>query len=242
MPAPITISAEPSDSVVAKGANDDLAALLLRHAGFQQIDDWHGRRHRLPTTTSADDQRAVASHAAEMLRAARYDVALAPSLDTSQVSAAIRPLEHYAAGAELVRITDSIRATEGGAGLRDAAEQLLNPEHGALERVREALEAVGEHINGLDEEAYELANRFGVAADFISTAQAELRGADEELGRVGAWSGPSVRAEDRSFVQRAAVAVSPAAVKADAASAGAVEITAGARVDARSSRASGPRR
>ncbi|WP_304364447.1 hypothetical protein [Streptomyces sp. Wb2n-11] len=79
MPAPpITITSEFSGSVVAKGATDDLSASLLKHAGFQQIDDWHGRRHRLPTTTTIADKVAIATHAAEMLRAARYDVALPP--------------------------------------------------------------------------------------------------------------------------------------------------------------------
>ncbi|MFI0595735.1 hypothetical protein [Streptomyces griseus] len=82
MPAPaITITAEPSGSVSAKGASDELSATLLKHAGFQQIDDWYGRRHRLPTTTPADDRAAIATHAAEMLRAARYGVDLDPTLD-----------------------------------------------------------------------------------------------------------------------------------------------------------------
>lgn len=51
LPTPITITSEFSGSVVAKGAADDLSVQLIRHAGFKQIDDWHGRRHRLPTTT-----------------------------------------------------------------------------------------------------------------------------------------------------------------------------------------------
>lgn len=241
VPAPITISSEPSGSVVAKGANDDLAALLLKHAGFQQIDDWHGRRHRLPSTTSAAQRIAVASHAAEMLRAARYDVDLAPFLDTARASTTVRPLEHFAAGAALVQSTDAIRAAEDGASLREVAEQLLHPEHGALERLREALEATGEHINDLDADAYELADRFRDAADVVSTAHAELRWYENELTSVGAASEPSVQMEDRSFVQRAAVAVSPAAAKAEVVPAGAVEV-AGAHVDVRPSRAPGPRR
>ncbi|MFF9730665.1 hypothetical protein ACF1GX_14655 [Streptomyces albidoflavus] len=61
MPTSITITSEFSGSVVAKGATDDLSAQLLRHAGFKQIDDWHGRRHRLPTTTPLADQVAIAS-------------------------------------------------------------------------------------------------------------------------------------------------------------------------------------
>lgn len=92
MPTSITITSEFSGSVVAKGATDDLSAQLLRHAGFKQIDDWHGRRHRLPTTTPLADQVAIASHAAEMLRAARYDVTLPPSLDTARLSPPVHAL------------------------------------------------------------------------------------------------------------------------------------------------------
>ncbi|WP_241965393.1 hypothetical protein [Streptomyces sp. MH60] len=131
MPTSITITSEFSGSVVAKGATDDLSAQLLRHAGFKQIDDWHGRRHRLPTTTPLADQVAIASHAAEMLRAARYDVTLPPSLDTARMSPPVHALGPYAAGAELLSITDQIRAAEDGASLQRAVDHLLHPEHGA---------------------------------------------------------------------------------------------------------------
>ncbi|SCD69554.1 hypothetical protein GA0115239_105927 [Streptomyces sp. BpilaLS-43] len=130
----ITITAEPSGSVSAKGASDDLSASLLKHAGFQQIDDWHGRRHRLPTTTPIADKVAITTHAAEMLRAAHYDVELPPSLDTARMSPPVHPLGPYT-GAELVRTTDRIRAAQNGAELQRAVDHLLHPEHGALERV-----------------------------------------------------------------------------------------------------------
>ena len=97
-PAPyITINTEPSGSVSAKGASDDLSATLLKHAGFQQIEDWYGRRHRLPTTTPQADRAAIASHAAEMLRAARYSVDLDPDLDTSRLTTPANPLGLYIA-------------------------------------------------------------------------------------------------------------------------------------------------
>lgn len=241
VPAPITISSEPSGSVVAKGATDDLAAMLLKHAGFQQIDDWHGRRHRLPTTTSAAHRIAISSHAAEMLRAACYDVDLAPFLDAAQASTTVRPLEHYAAGAALLQITDTIRATETVEALSKAVDPLLHLEHGALERVREALEAASDHFTDLDDEEYELADRFSAAADSVSSALAILLDSEDGLGGVGAISGPPVQTEGRSFVQRAAVAVSPASLSTNVASAGPIEVT-GSRVDARPSHAHGLRR
>jgi hypothetical protein len=42
-PAPqvtVSISGKPTGSVVAEGALEELPAALLRHAGFQQIQDW----------------------------------------------------------------------------------------------------------------------------------------------------------------------------------------------------------
>ncbi|WP_329612524.1 hypothetical protein OG244_03810 [Streptomyces brevispora] len=220
---PITISAEFSGSVLAKGASDDLSSMLLKHASFEQIEDWYGRRHRLATTTPAADQVAIATHAAEMLRAARYQVDLAPSLGMARMSSPANPLGPYVAGAEVLRLTDRIRAAEGGVDLRQAVDHLLHPEHGVLERVREALEAAGEQINDLDEEAYELADRFDLAADLVGSAQAELVGTDSELPDVGIRRKPlsETRAHSAKLPdpRAAALATSPAADKAKASSA-----------------------
>ncbi|MGJ5804953.1 hypothetical protein ACSCB1_38530 [Streptomyces europaeiscabiei] len=237
VPAPyVTINIEPSGSVSARGASDDLSATLLKHAGFQQIEDWHGRRHRLPTTTPTADRAAIASHAAEMLRAARYSVDLDPDLDTSRLTTPANPLGLYTAGAEVLRLTDQIRAAENGAGLAQAVDHLLHPEHGALERVREALEAAGEQISDLDDEAYALADRFGFAAEFVSSAQSELVGSDTELRRVGDSQQDQVEVREESPAltgsRSAALATSPAAAKAKASStlgAGAPEIGAAVR-------------
>ncbi|MFD5469576.1 hypothetical protein [Streptomyces sp. NPDC127105] len=237
----ITITSEFSGSVVAKGATDDLSAQLLRHAGFQQIDDWHGRRHRLSTTTPLADKVAIATHAAEMLRAARYEVDLPPSLDTARMSPPVHPLGPYAAGAELLKITDRIRGAENGADLQQAVDHLLHPEHGALERVREALEAAGEQVNDLYEEAYALADRFGFASEFVSSAQSELIDSEAELRRVG--TAPEVHTAARTLLDHrgAALATSPAAVKAKVSSAPGSE-TAQLNATGHPPRAWGPRR
>ncbi|MFE3737783.1 hypothetical protein [Streptomyces sp. NPDC059134] len=219
VPAPsITITAEPSGSVSAKGASDDLSATLLKHAGFQQIQDWYGRRHRLPTKTPAVDRAAIATHAAEMLRAARYGVDLDPSLDSGLTATPANPLGPYTAGAELLRLTDQIRSAENGDDLRQAVDHLLHPEHGALERVREALEAAGEQITDLDDEAYQLADRFGFAAEFVSSAQSELHDSHVELLGIGGTQQPQAEARNQSpglpGPQAAALATSPAAAMA----------------------------
>ncbi|MFF4453805.1 hypothetical protein [Streptomyces goshikiensis] len=244
MPAPsIIITSELSGSVVAKGATDDLSAQLLNHAGFQQIDDWHGRRHRLPTTTPVADKVAIASHAAEMLRAARYEVVLPSSLDMARISPPAPALGPYIAGAELLQITDRIRAAENGADLQRVVDHILHPEHGALERVREALEAAGEHINDLDDEAYALANRFGFASEFVSSAQSELVDSEAELRRVGHQPQTESRARSSMLPDHrgAALATSPAVAKTKVAPSPGIEATTSGTA-ARPPHTPGPRR
>ncbi|MFH8398885.1 hypothetical protein ACH4E9_15790 [Streptomyces anulatus] len=154
-----------------------------------------------------------------MLRAARYDVTLPPSLDTARMSPPVHALGPYAAGAELLSITDQIRAAEDGASLQRAVDHLLHPEHGALERVREALEAAGEQVNDLDDDAYALADRFGFASEFVSSAQSELVDSEAELRRVGAASTSYSAAQNVRDHRDAALATSPAANQAKVSSA-----------------------
>ncbi|MEY9841708.1 hypothetical protein [Streptacidiphilus sp. EB103A] len=221
MPITVTITAEPSGSIVARGG-DSLAAHLLNHAGFAFTNDWHGPRHRLPTSMDRGEQAAIANHAAEMLRAARYSVALDPALDSTEVASRANPLGPYTAGAELLRLTDQIRSAESGAEFQQAVDHLLHPEQGALEQLREALEAAGEQITDLDDDSYRLADRFGFAAEFVSAAQSELVGSERELRRVS--NSPQALAEARTqssalpAPRSAALATSPAAAKAKASS------------------------
>lgn len=226
MPAlTITIATEPSGSVSAKGASDELSATLLKHAGFQQIEDWHGRRHRLATTTPTAEQAAIATHAAEMLRAARYGVDLGPDLDTSRLTTPANPLGPYTAGAEILRLTDQIKAAETGADLLLAVDHLIHPEHGALERAREALEAASEQITDLDDEAYRVSDRFGFAAEFVSAAESELISSEIELLRIGNPQRPVLETRAQSSAvpgpRSAALAASPAAKASSTLGAGA---------------------
>ncbi|WP_405589856.1 hypothetical protein [Streptomyces sp. NBC_01190] len=213
MPITVTIAPEPTGSVVARGG-DSLAKSLLNHAGFAYANDWHGPRHRLPTSMGRDEQAAISSHAAQMLRAARYTVELDPVLDTSSAG----PQRGQSLGDQVLAVTDRIRGAESGAELADALAPLLDPEQGVLERVREALEAAGEQITDLADEAYQLGDRFGFASDFIVAAQSELADEDEELRRVVLPS--QERAAPLSAgvhdALGAALAASPAATRAPA--------------------------
>ncbi|MFE6918453.1 hypothetical protein [Streptomyces rubiginosohelvolus] len=138
---------------------------------------------------------------------------------TARMSPPVHALGPYAAGAELLSITDQIRAAEDGASLQRAVDHLLHPEHGALEPVREALEEAGEQVNDLDDDAYALADRFDFASEFISSAQSELVDSEAELRRVGASSTSYAAARTVRDHRGAALATSPAANQAKVSSA-----------------------
>jgi hypothetical protein len=83
----------------------------------------------------------------------------------------------------------------------------VDPDQGVLERVREALEAAGEQVTDLDEDAYRLGDRFAVASEFVTAAEGELTGAIQEVARIG---GPG-HTPDHGVTRKAALAASPAA-------------------------------
>ncbi|MFF3750557.1 hypothetical protein ACFYYH_08875 [Streptomyces sp. NPDC002018] len=197
VPAPnITFSIEPSGSVTAKGASDNLSAALLTHAGFRQIEDWYGRRHRLQTTTPQTDRASVASHAAEMLRAARYSVELDPALDTSRLTTPADPYGAYVAGAQVLRLTDNIRGAANAAEAAHAVDQLLDSADGVLVRLQEALEAAGEQVTDLDDDAWELADRLTAASEQLASVGEELAGTAAEIRILD--SPPQRESSDRS--------------------------------------------
>ena len=221
IPVPfITISLEPSGSVSARGSSDDLSASLLRHAGFRQIEDWHGRRHRLPTTTARTDRASIATHAAEMLRAARYDVDLDPELDSGRLATPTDPHGLSTAGQQILRLTDQIRGATSFAEAAEVLDQFLDPDDGVLTRLQEAMEVTAEQIADLDPDQYELADLFGFASDQLVAVQGDLSVAVDEMQRdrsrkVHADSAPARPAAPYSSAfASAALAPSPAVARA----------------------------
>jgi hypothetical protein len=215
LPFSISITSAPSGSVVAKGATDQLSAMLLTHAGFQQIDDWYGRRHRLASTTSVADRKAVAAHAAEMLRAARYEVHLDPALAApAQVAAGTENTQSpYAAGAELLALGDEIQAAETGMDLVAPLERITHPEHGAMEQLRQLLDGTAEQLHGVnDGEAEALAVRFGRAADRVFSARMDLMNVTDQLRHLPKAS-PSPARRTRPASPANPAATAPAALQ-----------------------------
>lgn len=213
----VTIAPEPSGSVIARGG-DTLAQMLLTHAGFAFTHDWHSPRHRLPTSMNRQEQSAIAAQATQMLRAARYTVDLDPSLDIPAAPGAAPP---RMIGDHLLDLTDRIRAARSCSELAEEVGPLATPDTGVLDRLVEALEVAEEVLGDLDPRgsAYQLGDRLGVAWEHVGAAQSVLLGIDGDLQRVG---GPD-RSRDQTSTrtqlspQRAAVATSPAAAQASAA-------------------------
>ncbi|MFE2596032.1 hypothetical protein ACFXCZ_05950 [Streptomyces sp. NPDC059396] len=231
VPAPsITISIEPSGSVTAKGASDNLSAALLTHAGFRQIEDWYGRRHRLPTTTPEADRASIASHAAEMLSAARFSVELDPALDTGRLTTPTDPHGAHLAGAQVLRLTDDIRGAANAAEAAHAVDQLLDSTDGVLVRLQEALEAAGEQVTDLDDDAWELADRLTAASEQLATVSEELAGTAAEIRILD--SPPQRESSDRSRTAAHSAGAVAGAARATSPASANVPPTLGASVPA----------
>ncbi len=246
MPITVTITSEPSGSVVVRGG-DSLAASLLTHAGFAFVNDWHGARHRLPTTMPFGEQAAIATHAAEMLRAARYTVDLAPGLDTNRLTTPTDPHGLHVVGGQVLSLTDRINGASDAAQTARAVDQLINPTDGVLIRLQEALESAAEKVTDLDDDAYELADRFTAASEHLTAATEELKGTTEELRDLDGSShlqGSNYQAETASYyataVTSAALATSPVVAKASA-SVGSTALTSTTPASARPVQGAGPR-
>lgn len=184
MPEPlISIAIEPSGRVSAKGA-DALAATLLRRAGFTEVNDWHGLRHRLPLSTPAEEQADVALYAAAMLHAARYRVDLDPALGPAPAATTTPTDPHgrYVVGRAVLGLTDQINAAATAGQAAEVLDQLLDPTDGVLIRLQEATEATAEKCTDFDSDFdsgknFELGDRFTAASELLTQIGHDLDGA-----------------------------------------------------------------
>ncbi|TQE34209.1 hypothetical protein Sipo8835_15805 [Streptomyces ipomoeae] len=209
MPEPlITIAIEPSGRVSARGA-DALAATLLRRAGFTEINDWHGLRHRMPLASSSDERVAVAGYAAQMLRAARYRVDIDPQLDPDppQAPTPTDPLGRYAVGRAVLDLTDQVNAATTAGQAADVLDQILDPADGVLIRCQEVLEAAAEKCNDFDEDgnSFELSDRFTAAAEQLTQIGHDLDSAAFGFRALEPAS-PTQQPQERSWQAQAQVA------------------------------------
>ncbi|MDT3395332.1 hypothetical protein RKE29_01485 [Streptomyces sp. B1866] len=213
----ITIVMEPSGRVSARGA-DTLAATLLRRAGFTEVYDWHGLRHRLPSTTPVGEQAAVAGYATRMLRAARYPVEVDPALDpdtpdTPTVPTSTDPHGHYRTGRAVLALTDQLNAATTPGQAAAVLDQLLNPTDGVLVRLQEAVEAAAEKCGEFDDDgnSFPLSDQLAAAAEQLTETGDDLDGAVGHLRALGTAPPPAPsRAIASRAVTDAARATSPA--------------------------------
>ncbi|WP_435059130.1 hypothetical protein [Streptomyces sp. bgisy060] len=132
---PITIVRGRGGEVEADGPIDSLASELIARAGFIRQYTTRGVWHRLPFDMGEEWENAHASHAAEMLSAARYPVSLAPSLSApphgsdagvpSTIAAAARTLKSWSDTGDQLR-----QPHEAGrvlAALAQGEDSLLRP-------------------------------------------------------------------------------------------------------------------
>ncbi|MFG3348668.1 hypothetical protein ACGF1Z_26865 [Streptomyces sp. NPDC048018] len=188
---PIMIVRGRGGEVEAEGSLDALASELLARAGFVRQYTLRGTWHRLPFDMGREWENEHASHAAEMLRAARYPVRLDPTLSPAadgadvppSIVAAAQTLRDWAAsGADLSQPHEAGRtlaalAQGGDSLLRPAADLLLavasavsslpGPAH---DRDARRLAELGGVLRVVEIDIDRIALRLRAAPDFPSSA------------------------------------------------------------------------
>lgn len=130
--SPIRISHEPGAGLIAEGPNDELAAALLRRAGFLPVSTPGSSWWRSPYDLEPAEESEIASAAYDILSAARYEVTIAPGL-RSQPTAMAREFQRIAA--EIIDADDLDTVTT-------LLSSVTDPEHGALAGIARLVEDV----------------------------------------------------------------------------------------------------
>jgi len=221
MPITVTIAPEPSGRRRRPRRRQPSPRSLLNHAGFRlrQRLARAPPANRLPTSMKPRGTGGPSPpHAApRCFAAARYT----PSNSTPLLAPLFPPTRRVRSpsAAQVLALTDRIR---GGRERRRAGgrgrPQSFTPSTAFWRRVREALEAAGEQVTDLDDEAYQLADRFRA-----SPPSSSARRSPNWSARTGNCAVPPCRrrsvrlrvsASVQDFPSRAALATSPAATQA----------------------------
>ncbi|MGK4579604.1 hypothetical protein [Kitasatospora sp. HPMI-4] len=122
-PSPaLRIVNEPGAGVIAEGSWDELSGALLSRAGFLPVSTVRSSWWRVPYDLEPAEQNEIATHAYDMLTAARYEVSIAPEL-RHRLSAAAR---------EINSLATEIRRSDSPEAVTDLLAVLSNPDHGVL--------------------------------------------------------------------------------------------------------------
>ncbi|MCI3270612.1 hypothetical protein [Streptomyces cylindrosporus] len=181
----VVITREPTGNVIAEGG-DELAVTLLKRAGFvietTPLSFWY----RLPWDMGKKRENQMASHAARMLTAVGYQVELDPGLDVTRITTPTDPLGTRVYGHQILSLTDTLNEAETYTGAADLVEHVVDPKDGVLVRLSEFFEAAAEQANVADTDAgWDLSHLFEDAAATLTSLAEEVRGAGQQMQRLG---------------------------------------------------------
>ncbi|MFC8277937.1 hypothetical protein ACFUJR_36490 [Streptomyces sp. NPDC057271] len=196
MPTPpdIAITRRPTGEVTAEGG-DELAATLLKRAGFVIETTPRSFWHRLPWDMGEARENQMASHAARMLAAVGYRVGLGPDLHIGLLATPSDPQGGRVHGHQILRLTDELNGAETYETAADLADHVLDPHDGVLVRLSEFFEAAAEQAKASESDAgWDLSYDFAEAAATLTDVGEDLRVAAEQLRELHRPAKPSWQA------------------------------------------------
>ncbi|MFE2596042.1 hypothetical protein ACFXCZ_06000 [Streptomyces sp. NPDC059396] len=200
----VVIARQQSGNITAEGG-DELAAALLRRAGFVvQTAPRFAPWYRLPWDLGEERENQMAGHAAQMLTAVGYQVDLHPSLGTSPISTPTDPSGARVHGQRVRALTEQLKAADTYDTAASLAEQVLDPIDGVLARLGEFFDAAAEQANAADDEdGLDLGDRFTDAARRLTEISEDLHVADDRLRALGPPPEPNWQARLTAYRETA---------------------------------------
>ncbi|MGW7523034.1 hypothetical protein [Streptomyces sp. NPDC054783] len=189
----VVITRHPTGNVTAEGG-DELAAILLKRAGFVIETTPRSFWYRLPWDMGEARENQMASQAARMLTAVGYRVGLGPDLRVGAITTPSDPQGKRVPGQQILRLTDELNGAETYESAAELTEHVLDPNDGVVVRLSEFFEAAAEQAKTSETDAgWDLSYDLAEAAATLASLGEELHDAADQLRALDRPAKPSWR-------------------------------------------------
>ncbi|MFM9371861.1 hypothetical protein [Streptomyces sp. Da 82-17] len=181
----VVITRDKTGNVTAHGG-DELAATLLKRAGFVTETSPRSLWYRLPWDLGERRENEMASRAARMLEAVGYRVDIGSDLLVGEVTTPSDPRGVHVHGHQILQLTDELNGVQSHDGAAELIEHVADPTDGVVIRLSEFFEAAAEQAKNAGTEAgWNLSYAFEDAAATLISLSDELESTADAFRALG---------------------------------------------------------